>query len=203
MGSLTVPLPPILPSCPPLLCPPRSPADPEKLLMIEEAGEDLSSHPWFQNVRHTTMQQFESLQPPEPEPGTAAAGAGGTGDAAAAAPELPADIRRALMRAGVPVDAAGDMVAYMAGLPGVDPLRGVGGAGRAAEAAGKASVSVQAARRQLLLKAVKEWVTTYAGEALTGWQQRPKVGRQAWRGWREYVGVGGGSDFTLPHVSLV
>jgi len=166
---------------PPL--PPRSPADPEKLLMIEEAGEDLSSHPWFQNVRHTTMQQFESLQPPEPATGAAAAGPGGVGDAAAAgAAELPADIRRALVRAGVPVDAAGDMVAYMAGVPGVDPLRGVGGAGGAAEAAGKASVSVQAARKQLLLKAVKEWVTTYAGEALTGWQQRPKVRRQAGRG---------------------
>lgn len=156
------------------------------------AGEDLASHPWFQNVQQTAMQQQIVTDPPPAaddanaaDGGAAAAAAAGEdsaagGAAAGNAASLPADIRRTLLRAGIPI--VGMPINSLKTLSEARGLLLPGGAGAAAAAAGAAAAAAQGiapdlARRRLLDKAVKQWLTTFAGEALPGWMTRPKVSK--------------------------
>jgi hypothetical protein len=140
----------------------------------------LATHPWFQNVSYSAMQQQIVLdQPAEPKDALsanpAAAGTAGGEDGAAAAANLPADIRRTLVRAGITVVGVPAATLWMYS-GALDAELGAPGAA-AASAAAAAHVAPSVARRRLLSKAVKQWLSTYGGEEVLGWQNRPKVSR--------------------------
>ena len=147
------------------------------------------------------MQQQIVLEPDSTSPAGAAAaaaagGAAGSGDAS----NLPLEIQRGLMRAGIPIIGSAAAVRAMAeGLGRGDLFQGAAGPSAAAAAAAVPAKQVQpsAARKRVLNKAVKQWLTTYNGDPLAGWQIRPKVKRHGYgcygrAGWSVSGWLGGG-----------
>jgi hypothetical protein len=128
------------------------------------------------------MQQQIVLEPDSTTPAGAAAAAAAAGGAAGSgdASNLPLEIQRGLMRAGIPIIGSAAAVRAMAeGLGRGDLFQGAAGPSAAAAAAVPAKqVLPSAARKRVLDKAVKQWLTTYNGDPLSGWQVRPKVKRR-------------------------
>jgi hypothetical protein len=136
------------------------------------------------------MQQQIVLEPDSTTPAGAAAAAAAAGGTAGSgdASNLPLEIQRGLMRAGIPIIGSAAAVRAMAeGLGQGDLFQGAAGpsAAAAAEAAAAAvmpakQVLPSAARKRVLDRAVKQWLTTYNGDLLAGWQIRPKVNRHGY-----------------------
>jgi hypothetical protein len=121
------------------------------------------------------MKQLESLNPTATHDTPAAAAAAGQG-----APDaLPPELRRSLLRAGIPVvGLSAERLRQLEQMDDVVTSLGGGASSSAAAAAAMVAdgaVLVDVARKRLLRKAVMEWLTMYNGHSLTGWMTRPKV----------------------------